>query len=202
VREAFTYTKFPSPQWWDSLAGRTVRVTDLQLWQGASVVWRGLFREGAYVPGTGFPVIVVRIARDDLYIQIPQEMSPPPGYGFHYDDPYRDIRIVAVFARCTHLCCHSGWHITYSPDNPPALNNYFDASPTKDVYGQIPIYCICHDAQFDPLVLRTDSREGVTYVAAAAVGGPTRLGLPVVPVRADNDVLFGGMPDPRWYAYC
>ena len=72
------------------------------------------------------------------------------------------------------------------------------------MYGEDPVWCLCHDAQFDPLLLTADVNpiNGVPFVGARIVHGPGKFSLPVVPVRAVNDVLYGGMPDPRWYAYC
>ena len=46
------------------------------------------------------------------------------------------------------------------------------------------------------------SRLFEAFVGARIVHGPGKFSLPVEPVRAVNDVLYGGMPDPRWYAYC
>ena len=202
LREDLVYTSFPTPQWWDPLVGQPVRVTDFAEWQGATAVWRGFFRNGGFVPHSGFPVLVIRVKRDTAYLQVPSEFSPPPGYQFFHDDPSRDLRIVVAFARCTHLCCNVGWQ-TLPPDYPP-LNNYFAPSPTHDVFGQIPMYCPCHDAQYDPLVLVSNFVPwgSFSYLGLMAVGGPARLGLPVVPVKAIDNVLFGGMGDPRWYEYC
>lgn len=203
VREDFVYTQAPSSQWWDDLVGQPARVTDFGEWEGASAIWRGLFRHGAHVPGTGFPVLVIRVKRDDTHLEPPPPfLTPPTGFEFFYDDPNRDLRIVVVSARCTHLCCYTGWH-TLPPEIPP-LENYFRSSPTREVYGEVPIYCICHDAQFDPLVFGENwvVWGSFSYLGIQAVGGPARHGLPVVPVKAVNDVLFGGMGDPRWYAYC
>lgn len=202
LREDFVYTLYPTEQWWDGLVGQPARVTDFQEWQGANAVWRGLFRDGAYVPGNGLPVLVIRIKREDQYFRVPEEFTAPRGYEFFYDDPARDLRILVVYARCTHLCCYAGWHTL--PSDYPVQSNYFESTPTREAFGQIPIYCICHDAQFDPLVLRSNYVPwgSFSYLGASPVGGPARLGLPVVPVQAVDGILFGGMGDPRWYAYC
>jgi len=34
------------------------------------------------------------------------------------------------------------------------------------------------------------------------VYGPSSRAIPLIPVKAVDDVLVGGMPDPRWYLYC
>ena len=208
VLDDLVYTKFPTAQWWDNQVGEPVHVDDLQVWQGADAVWRGLFRDGTYVVGTGFPVLVIRIIRDDTYFH-PPDPAPypiPSGYSLFYDDPARDLRIVVLFDRCTHLCCYPAWHLAGDlPPGPPRdYGTYGAAPPTWTVYGEDPVWCLCHDAQFDPLLLTADVNpiNGVPFVGARIVHGPGKFSLPVVPVRAVNDVLYGGMPDPRWYAYC
>jgi Rieske Fe-S protein len=203
IREDLVYTLFPSPQWWDSLAGKQVRVDDFQEWQGATAVWRGLFRDEAYVGGTGFPVLVIRIVRADTYFHPPDPRAypVPPGYSLYYDDPAKNVRIVVLFDRCTHLCCYPGWH---SVTGVPIPRNYDSPPPTWTAYGQDPVWCVCHDAQYDPILLTDDvnPNTGVRFVGAKIVHGPGKFSLPVVPVRAIDGVLHGGMPDSRWYSYC
>src|SRR3990172_390746 len=53
LRETIYYTKFPTPQWWNSKVGTPVKPGDFREWDGATGVWRGLFQDDAYVPGTG-----------------------------------------------------------------------------------------------------------------------------------------------------
>src|SRR5512137_427783 len=60
VREGLFYTKFPTPQWWNSKDGTAVKASDFQEWQGATAVWRGLYQNNLLLPGTGFPCIVIR----------------------------------------------------------------------------------------------------------------------------------------------
>jgi len=43
---------------------------------------------------------------------------------------------------------------------------------------------------------------GVVAAVTAADLGPANRALAIVPVRAQADVLVGGMADPRWYLYC
>jgi Rieske Fe-S protein len=207
IRDDFVYTKFPDPQWWDGLVGDPVHVGDFQVWQGATAVWRGLFRDGTYVERTGLPVLIVRIIRDDTHFRSP-DPAPypiPSGYNLYYDDPARDLRIVVLFDRCTHLCCYPGWHIVYDQLRPPRdYSTYGAPPPTWTVYNQDPVWCVCHDAQYDPLLLAADVNptNGVPFVGAKIVHGPGTFNLPIVPVRPVRDILYGGMPDPRWYEYC
>lgn len=206
LRDDFVYTKFSSSQWWDNLVGQPARVTDFQEWQGASAVWRGLFREGNWVPGTGLPVLIIRIIRDDTYFH-PPDSAPyglPPDYSLYYDDLARNLRVVVLYDRCTHLCCYPGWHVV---TNPPPLRDYAaygTAPPTYLAYNQDPVYCVCHGAQYDPLLLTADvnPKNGAPFVGARIVHGPGAFALPVIPVRGVDDVLYGSMSDPRWYAFC
>ena len=64
MREQMYYTKWPTEAWWNSRQGRVIRVTDFEEWKGASGVWRGLFLDGQWVPGTGYPVLVIRLKND------------------------------------------------------------------------------------------------------------------------------------------
>ena len=208
VDERLVYTSFPTKVWWSQLVGQPVMVTDLAPWAGATAVWRGVFTDGRLEIGTGFPVLVVRIPSDTPYLQVPSgSWSLPSGYDLYYEDLSRDLRIVVFLARCTDLCCYVGWHVV---TNPPPGHDYANYGleppypPTYEVYGQDPIYCVCHGAQFDPLLLvaSTNPANNVTFPGAELIYGPGRFALPIIPVRAVKDVLEGGMADPRWYGYC
>ena len=131
----------------------------------------------------------------------PPSSTPPRGFGLFYDDPARDIRIVVVYARCTHLCCNADWHTTPVPANG---RDYAVPPLSYKVYGQDPLYCVCHGAQFDPMVLVWDVHpNGPNYVGARNVHGPAPRALPIVPVKAEADVLIGAIVDSRWYtSYC
>jgi Rieske Fe-S protein len=198
VREGMYFTKWPTEAWWNHLRGREIRVTDFDSWQGASGVWRGLFYDGRWVPGTGYPVLVIRIPREAPEFQAPQGVVLPEGFDLFYDDPDREIRIVSLYDRCPHLCCPPGWHVI--TDTNPG-RDYIADSPTYRVYGQDPIFCVCHGSQYDPLLLVEDvnTRNGARYVGAKHVHRPTWRALPVIPVRVDQDQLVGGMPNPAWY---
>ncbi len=209
IRETLVYTKFPTPQWWNSKDGQPVRPTDFKNeWDGATAVWRGLFQNNELIPGTGFPVIVMRIKANAPEFTAPDPKdvpSLPEGFQLYYRDPEGDggkgIQIVVCFDRCVHLCCYPGWHVVHSP---PPGRDYIAPSPTYSAYGQDPIYCVCHGSQYDPLVLvqNVNPKNGAVYVGAAHVHGPANRALPIVPVALRGGVLTGGMPDPRWYVYC
>lgn len=198
------YTAFPTDQWWNDKANTPVKVTDFNLWAGATAVWRGFFDDsGAYVQGSGYPLLVIRVPRVDTYYSLPNPLpwTIGDGFGLFYDDPARDIRIIAGLDRCTHLCCIPGWHVV---TNPPPERDYSVPPPTWDVYSEDPIYCICHGAQYDPLVLVTDTNphNGVLYPGLQVVHGPAAVAMPLVPLRAVDDVLEGDLVDVNWYAYC
>lgn len=207
VRETLTYTKFPTPQWWNSKNGRPMRVSDFEEWQGATGVWRGVFQDGTWIPGTGFPVVAIRVKRDDTYFETPDltSFSPlPEGFSLYYDDGV-DTRIVVVLLRCVHLCCSPGWHVVTTPPPPRDYGTYGATPPTWTQFQQDPIYCICHGSQYDPLLLVTDlnpSPVNVSYPGARMVHGPATRALPVIPVKTEGGSLIGGMADPRWYVYC
>jgi len=213
IRETIQYTKFPTPQWWNTKAGQSVKVSDFQEWQGATGVWRGLYQNGTYVPGTGFPCLVIRIKREDQYFSVPTpEQMPaalPKDFNLVFDDPTIDAanggtRIVVLFDRCVHLCCYPGWHVV---DNPPPGRGYQDYGadpPTFVQFGQDPVYCVCHGSQYDPmlLVVNVNDKNGTSYVGARRVHGPAPRALPVIPVKAQGENLVGGMAEPAWYVYC
>src|SRR5438046_214954 len=114
LRQSFVYLSFPEDVWWNRFAGQDVRVTDFQDWQGALAVWNGRFKDGNWVSGTGYPALVIRLKRDDRYFQAPTDVLLPAGYSLAFDDPSRDLRIVAIFNRSTHLCCYPDWHVPHA----------------------------------------------------------------------------------------
>lgn len=203
VIDALVYTSFPAAEWWNDRANQPVKVTDFAPWQGATAVWRGLFQNGKWMAGTGYPVLVIRVPRDDTYYSLPTSppWTLPAGSALYYDDPGRDIRIVVGFDRCTHLCCYPGWHVV---TNPAPSRDYLVPPPTYTVYGQDPVYCICHGTQYDPLLLLQDTNpyNGVPFPGMELVHTPGTFAMPLVPVAVTDDTLYGAMADTRWYVYC
>ena len=201
TRITIHYTRFPTDQWWNDLEGNPIKVTDFQEWQGATGVWGGEFVDGKWLVGTGYPVLVIRVKRDDSVFSAPTDVAVPSGFDLYYDDPGRDIRIVVVYDRCAHLCCQPGWQVV---QNPPPLRDYVSPAPTYQVFGLDPIYCICHGSQYDPMLLvkNINDKNGVEFVGPSRVYGPASRAIPVFAVRAVDDVLQGAMVDHRWYEYC
>lgn len=197
------YRRFPTDQWWNVRDGAPMRVTDFQEWQGATGHWRALVRDGAIVRESGVPVVVVRVKRDDTAFTAPPpgEVPLPDGHHLYYDDPARDIRIVVVCDRSTYRCCPPGWHVVM---NPPPARDYVAPSPTYERYGLDPIYDACHGGQWDPMALEwgTNPHKELRYFGARMVRRPGFGPLPLVPVRAEDDVLVGRSLTREWYEYC
>lgn len=180
-----------------------MKVTDFELWGGASGVVNATIVSGKPLQGTGIPVLLIRVPRDATHFVAPPASEFPlsDGFALYYDDASRDIRLVAVYDRCAHLCCYPGWHVI---TNPPPSRDYVAACPTYQVYSQDPVYCICHGSQYDPMVLVKDVNpvNGISYVGAARVHTPAPRAIPIVALRAIDDVLYGFEVDARWYEYC
>ena len=77
------YTRFPMDQWWNSYEGNPVKVTDFQEWQGATGVLGGTFASGKWVAGTGYPVLVIRVKRDDSVFSAPTDVAVPSGFDLY-----------------------------------------------------------------------------------------------------------------------
>lgn len=205
--DVIRYTRFNTDQWWNNLEDQPMKVTDFGEWKGATGVFHGAFVDGKHLAGTGLPVLVIRIKRDDSVFSAPAagDVNLPPGFGLYFDDSARDVRIVAFYDRCVHLCCYPGWQVV---TDPPPLRDYELYSPipppTWAKYGLDPIYCVCHGSQYEPMILQksVNDRNGVEYVGALRVYGPAVRAIPVVPIKAVDDVITGVISDPRWYEYC
>jgi len=199
LKETFVYTAaVAAPDaniWWNHLAGRELQVTDLDLFVGAAPVWRGLFdSDGVLVPGSGLTALVIRLPRDRF--RFPPEFAGkfielPP------DDRNPRSVVVAIYDRCVHLCCNPGWHVKAVPE---AFKDYL-ANPKTLLYGEDPIWCQCHNSQYDPMTLRWDQHpNGQRYIGARHVHGPAIRGLPAIPVHLEGDTLVGDYNFPEWYS--
>src|SRR3990172_6707742 len=107
IRESMQYTKFITPQWWNARAGPSVKPADFAEWQGATGVWRGLFQDGVYVPGTGLPVLIIRVKREDALFSFPEESElpdpVPEGFSLFYVAPaptYEEFKQDPVYCVC------------------------------------------------------------------------------------------------------
>ncbi len=213
IENTFRYGRPDNPSlWYAPLAGRPVRVTDFKLWQGAAVLWRQAFDDsGKAIPGSGFPALIICV--DAGLVQAPPEFEP---YVVSTDVGGVAAAFVALYNRCVHFCCKPTWHVMPVPGT---LHNYV-AEPrtflaTDPATGapdpQDPVWCLCHNSQYDPVTFVHDVHPppaNVPYIGARYVHGPATRGLPAIPIRASGATLEGLYdPDegghPDWYsAYC
>ena len=213
VSQEIRYTKFPTPQWWNARDGQLVKPTDFQVWQGATGVFQGIYQNNVLVPGTGFPVLIIRLPYDSQYFVHPSDdqlsssnvLPMPDGFSLYYDDPVNQILLVVAYDRCVHLCCQPGWHVVTSPSPGRDYGTYGASPPTYEQYHEDPIYCVCHGSQYDPMLLVINTNphdQSAPYVGAERVHGPAARALPLIPVQFKGGSLTGGISDPRWYVYC
>lgn len=189
VNEAFVYAKGdqPSPFGFDRLVGREARVDDFaEPWVGAAVLWRALFDEdNNQIPGTGFPVLLIRVERD--LFQYPAEWTPGEDF---VDEEDTGVSIVAIWDRCVHLCCFPQWHL----ERLPAAYQDYDAErvPRTLLAGEDPIWCRCHNSQYDPVTFVWDVHpNGALYIGSNLAHGPATRGLPAVSMRDQGGRLVG-----------
>ena len=110
--------------------------------------------------------------------------------------------IVIIYGRCTHLCCIPGWQLV--------SNSFTDDSwtPGGGDDGGTKLFCICHSSRFDPTALEMNSNRnrssGATfsYAGIKVSGGPAPVGLPIIPVLMDGDVITGITDYVDWLTYC
>src|SRR5256885_5502982 len=162
IRETISYTKFPTPQWWNAKAGTVVRVSVFEEWEGATGVWRGLLQDGTYVPGTGYPCIIIRIKRESQFFSVPppsQMPAPlPTGFNLYFDDATLDAanggaRILVFFDRCAPLCCYPGLHVVANPPPGRDYSAYWALTPSYVHLKQDPTSYACHGSQSEPTLL-------------------------------------------------
>ena len=174
---------------------------------GASGVWNGV------------PVVVMYVehskyagtpdANGKARFQFTEGIDETGKYVGHFDDlaeadprlmPSEDL--VMVFGRCTHLCCIPGWQLV--------SNSYTEDSwtPGGGDDGGTKLFCICHSSRFDPTVLEMNTNRnrsnGATfnYAGIRRSGGPAPVGLPIIPIQLNGDVLEGLTDYVDWYTYC
>lgn len=110
--------------------------------------------------------------------------------------------LVMIFGRCTHLCCIPGWQLV--------SNSFTDDSwtPGGGDDGGTKLFCICHSSRFDPTVLEMNTNRnrsnGATfnYAGIRKAGGPAPVGLPIIPIQMNGDVIEGIVDYLDWYTYC
>ena len=174
---------------------------------GASGVWNGV------------PVVVMYVehskyggtpeSNGKARFQFTEGIDETGKYVGHFDDlaeadprlmPSEDL--VMVFGRCTHLCCIPGWQLV--------SNSYTEDSwtPGFGYDGGTKVFCIFHASRFDPTVLEMNTNRnrsnGATfnYAGIRRSGGPAPVGLPIIPIQLNGDVLEGLTDYVDWYTYC
>ena len=188
-----------------NLQFQVVHVTDFKLWDGASTLWREAFDEGGKaVSGTGFPALIICV--EASLLEVPTEFE---SYVVRRDVGGVPAVFIALYDRCVHLCCKPGWHYNVVPST---LHDYVTqprtllASPPQD-----PIWCQCHNSQYDPVTIVSDIHPppaNVPYIGARFVHGPATRALPCIPLKLNGTILEGIYDPgdgghPEWYsAYC
>lgn len=174
---------------------------------GASGVWNGVPIVVTYVDhakNAGSPV-----SNGKARFQFMEGYDGTGKYVGHFDDLadtdprlFPSENLVMIFGRCTHLCCIPGWQL---------VSNSF----TEDTWtpgggdgGGTKLFCICHSSRFDPTALEMNANtnrsngSNFKYAGIRRSGGPAPVGLPIIPVVVNDDVIEG-LPDyVDWYTYC
>ena len=185
VNEGFVYAKADTPNrfGFDAYVGQDARAEHFtKPWEGVATVWRALFDEGGkQIPGTGFPVLLIRVEPDLL--RYPAEWIPN-------EDFVQDVGLVALWDRCVHLCCFPGWHIEGLPS---AYKDYeAERFPRTFQAGQDPIWCRCHNSQYDPVTLVWDIHpNGTIYIGGNMAHGPATRALAAVSIKEQGGRLVG-----------
>ena len=174
---------------------------------GAQGVWNGLPVNVNYVPhskndGTA-------LVNDKPRFQFMEGYDVAGNYVGHFEDmaeqdprlfPSEDL--IMIFSRCTHLCCIPGWQLVsnqYTADS-------WSSGGTDD--GGSKLFCICHSSRFDPTALEMNSNRnrsnGATfsYAGIRRAGGPAPVGLPLIPIAVNGDIIEGISDYTDWLTYC
>lgn len=184
VNEGFVFAKgdAPNPFGFDAFVGQTAKVEHFtRPWAGAATLWRALFdKAGEQIPGTGFPVLLIKVD--------PSLLLRPPQWTD--DDLLADEGIVAIWDRCVHLCCFPQWNLERLP---PAYQDYEASRVPRTFLGGVdPIWCRCHNSQYDPVTLVWDVHpNGTLYIGASLSHGPATRGLPAVSIADEGGEIVG-----------
>lgn len=173
----------PNPYGFDALAGRAARVAHFtDVWMGAPALWR-VQRDvdGSPIPGTGFLALLIRV--DPGLLRVPAEWVAG-------EDFIAGPTIVAFWSRCMHLCCFCQWHPQPLPSE---VQNYEpDRTPRTFLAGEDPIWCRCHNGQYDPVSLEWDVHpNGIRYVGARWSLQPPTRALPAIAIREEGGRIVG-----------
>lgn len=174
---------------------------------GASGVWNGVPVVVNYVEDSkwqGSPM-----DNNKARFQMMEGYDESGKYIGHFEDMvamderiYPSDDIIMVFGRCTHLCCIPGWQLV--------SNSYTDDSwtPGGTDDGGTKLFCICHSSRFDTTALEMNTNRNrsngatFTYAGVRKAGGPAPVGLPLIPIALNNDVIEGITDYVDWLTYC
>ena len=115
-------------------------------------------------------------------------------------DPNNDL--VMSFGRCTHLCCIPGWQLVV---NPQTDDNW---TPGGGDDGGSKMFCICHSSRFDPTAIEVNRNANRSngqmfeYLGIRRAGGPAPVGLPIIPIIMNGDIIEASTDYTGWLTYC
>ncbi|MDP6147675.1 MAG: hypothetical protein QF635_00995, partial [Candidatus Thalassarchaeaceae archaeon] len=167
---------------------------------GAQGVWSGLPVNVMYVPHSeneNAPLVSnqPRFQFMDGYT----ESGKYVGSGYEIDEPeYSTLSIhdnlIVIFSRCPHLCCIPGWQLVQ--------NSFTEQQWTPGAVdaGGSKLFCICHSSRFDPTAIEKNRNRNRStgaefdYIGIKRTGGPTPVGLPLIPWVLTGDSIEA-LPD-------
>lgn len=187
VKETFLYVNPEGanrPVWLveRGLVGKEARLRHFSVGDGANVLWRWHLDPDRNVGG-GASALLMRVNEDEL--EFPEEYAM---------EEFVVGGLYAVFNCCTHACCRAGWQLI------PRTSYGHDM-------GYDTIFCPCHCAQFHPTQIAVFSHpgppegNGARYIGVRNVAGPANRGMPLIPIRVEEDVIHGDTTYPEWYRY-
>ncbi|HJO41855.1 MAG TPA: hypothetical protein QF508_00445, partial [Candidatus Thalassarchaeaceae archaeon] len=162
---------------------------------GAQGVWSGLPVNVMYVPHSeneNAPLVSnqPRFQFMDGYT----ESGKYVGSGYEIDEPeYSTLSIhdnlIVIFSRCPHLCCIPGWQLVQ--------NSFTEQQWTPGAVdaGGSKLFCICHSSRFDPTAIEKNRNRNRStgaefdYIGIKRTGGPTPVGLPLIPWVLTGDSI-------------
>jgi len=115
-------------------------------------------------------------------------------------DPNNNL--VMSFGRCTHLCCIPGWQLvsnSFTDDN---------CTPGGGDDGGTKMFCICHSSRFDPTAIEVNRNANRSngqmfeYLGIRRAGGPAPVGLPIIPIIMNGDIIEASTEYTGWLTYC
>ena len=175
---------------------------------GAQGVWSGLPVNVMYVPhseNVNAPLVTnqPRFQFLDGYT----ESGKYVGSGYEIEGPEYSIlsihdNLIVIFSRCPHLCCIPGWQLVQ--------NSFTEEQWTPGAVdaGGNKLFCICHSSRFDPTAIEKNRNRNRStgaefdFIGIRRTGGPTPVGLPLIPWVLSGDSIEA-LPDFKdWYTYC